>query len=50
MIQFHFKNDIGIMNQGKNMIIILIFIFILFYAFKIVFFLNNDFRIKFIKV
>ena len=37
------------MDQGKNMIIILVFTFILFYASKIVF-KNNYFHIKFIKV
>ena len=37
------------MDQGKNIIIILVLIFILFYASKIIFF-NNYFRIKFIKV
>ena len=36
------------MDQGKNMIIILVLIFILFYVSKIIF-LNNYFCTKFIK-
>ena len=35
--QSHFKSVIGIMDQGKNMIIILSLIFILFYAPKFLF-------------
>ena len=47
--QSPFKSIIGIMDQCKNMIIILVLSFILFYVSNF-FFLNNYFRIKLIKV